>query len=230
MKLSAFSTLVLLLSVIPSQLVARNNGRYTDAATVASVTFAHQTGGDGTAGAPAEVDLADFSATITVDGGESEFEQGVSGYIFYDASTTVADLDGGLMTIAPGATAAVTVSGDLSSLASDHIYLFVPWSAEAGQLGDPVYFRSAAGAAAERSGADLLRVYNHQQNGTVTLVSPDPIAGISLYSLNGEYAHGLVTDGDYTITVDLSELSSGLYVLETTYADGSIVSDNIIKR
>ncbi len=53
---------------------------------------------------------------------------------------------------------------------------------------------------------------------------------VAIYSLNGDHAQSVVIDGDYTVTMDLSQLTDGLYVLETTYSDGSIALDRIIKR
>ena len=230
MKRTAFGAIALLImTILPTRIAASQTTQPTAEAKVASVTFGNQTGGDGTAGAPAEVDLSDFSATFDVECSEGSFDQNVSGYIFYDASTTVADLDGGVISLVSGESGAVTVSADLSARESDHIYLFVPWSAENGQLGVPYYFRSASGARADREAA-ALRVYAHADTDCFTIVSPDPMTELSFYTTDGELAQGLSVDGDYSVTVDISNLTDGLYVLEATYSNGTIAMDRLIKR
>lgn len=230
MKRSVFGALALLImTILPTRIAARQTMQPTAEAKVASVTFGHQTGGDGTAGAPAEVDLSEFSATFNVECSGGQFDQSVSGYIFYDASTTVADLEGGIVSIGTGESGAVTVSADLSGLDRDHIYLFVPWSAENGQLGVPYYFRSAEGARADRAEA-ALRIYSHADTDCFTIVSPDPMTELSLYSADGELAQGLSVDGDYSVTVDISGLTDGFYVLEATYSNGTVAMDHLIKR
>ncbi len=220
----------IILTFVPTTIAARVVIHRPADVSVADVTFARQTGGNGTAGAPAEVDLSDFSVTFDLQCVDGTFDQSVSGYIFYDASSVVADLSAGTVTLAQGEDGEVTVKGDLSGLDKDHIYLFVPWSSYNGQLGDPIYFCSSEYSDNDYADADNLRIYSHPQTGSVTVVSPDPMSEVAIYSLNGDHAQSVVIDGDYTVTMDLSQLTDGLYVLETTYSDGSIALDRIIKR
>ena len=198
-------------------------------AMATNVTFGRQRSGDGTAGSPAEVDFADFSATIDVECVQGYFGQTVSGYVFYDTNTVARTLTGNFVGLEQGGTASVEVKGSLTDLTPGHTYIFVPWASQQGQMGNPVYI-IASGSAITSPEASATRVYPNPMTHSVTVDSPEPLAEVNILAVEGSSAIEYDAGGNYSVTIDITSLPVGLYIVEAVRTDGSVVIDKVIKR
>ncbi len=237
MKSPLYTALIILsasAAVMPASIAAGVMIHPESESHVRTVSFEGQIAGDGTAGAPAVIDGDELKATFTLVCDSGYFASDVAGYIFYDASEIVRGLGAGFTEVAQGGSTDITVASDMSDLDPDHIYMFVPWSTLEGQLADPVYFRTAEGYDDEQIAYDdggNIHIYPQGELSSVTITTSDsPFTEVSLYTLDGSYAGGLAVDGHYEVTLDLTDLAHGLYVLEATCADGTVSADKVLRR
>lgn len=142
-----------------------------------------------------------FSYTLKCDKG---FVSGlVGGVIFYDDTTEEREIGHTFVSLSEGESADVEMQADMSTLEEDHTYFVVAWDITANkQIGNAYRFR-----------------IDKSLSGVTTVVVEGEVVKTEVYDLNGR----LVANGLDTM------LPAGVYVVRSTMADGSVVTDKIAR-
>lgn len=80
------------------------------------------------------------------------------------------------------------------------------------------------------SADDIVTAGPNPTEGELNVSSTNPLAMLSLYNLNGACVDSALCDGEYSFTLDMSALPSGMYILIVTDAKANNSTFKIIKK
>lgn len=196
-----------------------------------TVTFGPDRVAGATADKPAEITKEDFSVNIGLECTEGYFFDKLWGLVYYN-TTGVMELYGSYIGISEGQSGSVEIKDAGDWIHPGAVYTVYPYGVDHGRFAAPAYFRvttsSAEAPGADRAEAVTLRPNPAREN--LTVESGSPLGEVRVYSLSG--AELLVAAGgdDMTVTLDVSGLPAGLYMVKVTGADGAVNTAKLIKR
>lgn len=184
---------------------------------------------------PAPVSLNQFKMSFNLECQDGYVSDVVTG-VFCDRNYNIlTSLPGQFVSLEEGQSENITLSGDVSSsLEPNQVYLYTIWgNMIVGQmLSTPKYIKGDITTGIE--------VVDATENGEIhTLLSPDgatlaaiaatPVASVEVYAINGACV-ARAAGFDPQLTVNVSSLQAGVYVVRVTLANGTVVSRRIAKR
>lgn len=186
--------------------------------------------GKGTLDNPYYVDIANFESTFVITGVSGYFSYPISGYIHDTNGLLLTSVGEGFVGLWKGDVKRVYANGDLSDrLDPEPTYAFRVYANGFGHLGNFIYFRDLSQKASmEGEKESCTRVTVDHMAKTVNVVNAAPLAYAALYNGNGAECLRTTLDGNTDATIQLSELNSGVYILELRGTDGTRTVHKIV--
>ena len=197
-----------------------------------TVTFGPDRVAGATADNPAEIAKDDFSVNVGLECTQGYFFDKIWGLVYYN-TTGVMELYGSYIGIEEGQTGTVEIKDAGDWIHPGAVYTVYPYGVDHGRFAAPAYFRVSTSSAditgADRAEAVSLRPNPAREN--VTVQSVTPLREISVYSLSGAELLKIAGEGEQpSVTLDVSSLPAGLYMVKAAGADGSVNTAKLIKR
>jgi ligand-binding sensor domain-containing protein len=168
---------------------------------------------------------AEVSAIITHNGGDTTLSRG----IVWDTipNPTTGNAPGHLS----AGTGAGAFSGTLTPLQEQQTYYARPYATNAAgtSYGEEVTFTTLiSGIATLKQTAEIL-LYPVPCRDHLNINTPKPTAAITLFDLTGRVVIQQSFKGSTQITMDMSNINPGIYLLKITYIEGKTVSLRVVK-
>ena len=74
-----------------------------------------------------------------------------------------------------------------------------------------------------------LKVFVDKSGDELNIESPESVSEVRVYSLAGSMVAAADADGENSVSVDISALSQGVYIVQTDTASGTVVK-KIVKK
>jgi len=76
----------------------------------------------------------------------------------------------------------------------------------------------------------IFRIFPNPASESLYVESEETISRVNIFSLTGNLIHSISDTGDYRVTVDVSNMPSGLYIISVTSSSGNIFSSKFLKK
>ncbi len=194
------------------------------AATQYAVVSTASDGTNGTETSPAQMAASDLRFHVTVSCSAGYFAGIVQGGVFHANGVGIYEVPGGFVGVGAGSSGSIDMHSDLSPyLSSGNLYYFKAYNTTYGHIGNNMYFTvGTQGINAVGEEMPSLRVIHQPGSDCALLSAPSGILSVEVYSASGRVVDRHAADGLTTaITVGVSALPRGFYLLRVAMADGS---------
>lgn len=181
-------------------------------------------GTDGTETSPAQMTASDLRFHVTVSCSAGYFAGIVQGGVFHANGEGIYEVPGGFVGVGPGTSGSIDMHSDLSPyLSSGNLYYFKAYNTTYGHIGNNMYFTvGTQGIDIVGEETPSLRVIHQLGSDHALLTAPAGIVAVEIYSASGRIAARHPASGlTPEITIDVSALPRGFYLLRVVMADGS---------